>query len=260
MHFHFLDQYHARSSPLHRLDARVKLAWTLSIILACSLQPDGAWPALILLAAGLISMEMLTFLPVGYYWRRSLLALPFVLAAIPLLFSMPGNEVTIGGLSISAAGLVRFGTIAVKAILSVQTALILATTTSQADLLAALRWLHLPGILVTVTGLMVRYLGVIGDEAGRLVRARFARSGVPAGYAGKTGGTLPWRAKVTGGMVGNLLLRSIDRSDRVYNAMLARGYNGEIRQLDGRKLTSGEWILAAAGLLVCAGIVILGRL
>jgi cobalt/nickel transport system permease protein len=69
----------------------------------------------------------------------------------------------------------------------------------------------------------------LADEALRLTRARDARSAALPGS--KSGGGLAWRAKVVGGMAGNLFLRSYERSERIYQAMVARGYQGELRTL-----------------------------
>jgi len=46
--------------------------------------------------------------------------------------------------------------------------------------------------------------------------------------------------RVTGGMAGTLLLRSLERAERVYQAMKARGYDGEVRALEARQLSAGE--------------------
>jgi cobalt/nickel transport system permease protein len=113
----------------------------------------------------------------------------------------------------------------------VQAAILLAGTHNLSELLLAMRALRFPRLLVAVMGLMWRYLYLIVDEAARLMRARQARSGEAASEQGKKGGTVVWRAKVTGGMAGSLLLRSFERSERVYAAMLARGYDGEVRSL-----------------------------
>ena len=94
MHVHFLDPYRPRSSPIHRLDPRIKLTLTLAFILTNALVPTGAWPVYILLFALLLSVEILSELGVGYVLRRSVLALPFVLAAIPVMFTMPGPSLT----------------------------------------------------------------------------------------------------------------------------------------------------------------------
>jgi cobalt/nickel transport system permease protein len=236
MHVHFLDPYRPRSSPVHQLDPRIKLALTLAFILTNALVPAGAWPVYILLFALLVSVEILSELGVGYVLRRSALALPFVLAALPVMFTMPGPGLTsfpIGHwtLTISQPGLERVISVALKSWISVQAAIVLASSTPFPDLLIALRALRVPRLLVAVFGLMWRYLFVLVDEALRLMRARAARSGETGLPGARRGGSLVWRGRVTGGMAGSLFLRGIERSDRIYMAMLSRGYDGEVRTL-----------------------------
>jgi cobalt/nickel transport system permease protein len=84
---------------------------------------------------------------------------------------------------------------------------------------------------------MYRYLAVLTDEASRMLRARYARSG---GAGGRSGGSIRWRATVTGRMVGSLFLRAYERSERIYAAMQARGFEGEFRHLRARALRRVE--------------------
>ncbi len=94
---------------------------------------------------------------------------------------------------------------------------------------------------------MYRYIFVIAEEALRLMRARDSRS---AGVEGrKSGGTAWWRAGILGSMVGSLFLRSYERSERVYAAMQARGYDGEPRFLWNPSWRAAE---IAVGVLVAA--------
>jgi cobalt/nickel transport system permease protein len=95
-------------------------------------------------------------------------------------------------------------------------------------------------LLVAILGLMWRYLFVMADEALRLMRARQARSGHPATPGARMGGSIAWRARVTGGMAGNLFLRSFERADRIYAAMASRGYDGEVRAFPLPPLTRGQ--------------------
>lgn len=236
MHVHFLDPYISRQSPVHSLDPRIKLVLTLAFILTNALVPPAAWPVYILLFSLLLSVEILSELGVSYILRRSALALPFILAALPIMFTMPGavlTSFTIGpwSLSISQPGLARVISVSLKSWLSVQAAIVLASSTPFPDLLIAMRALRVPRLLVAVFGLMWRYLFVLVDEALRLMRARAARSGESARPGSRKGGSWAWRGKVTGGMAGSLFLRGIERSDRIYMAMLSRGYDGEIRAL-----------------------------
>ncbi len=259
MHVHFLDPYHERPSPVHRLDARVKLALVVAFLLTAALAPAAAWPAYTLLLALVLAAEVLSELGVAFFLRRSLLAVPFVLAAAPVLFTTPGAPLLAlpwGG-AVSAAGLERFASVAVKSWISVQAAVLLAATTPFPDLLGALRAWRLPRLLVAIIGLMWRYLFVMVDEALRLMRAREARSS-ESGLPGlRSGGALTWRARVTGGMAGSLFLRSLERSDRIYMAMLARGYDGEIRSLPRPAPRPAEWGILAGGLLVLGSLLAL---
>jgi cobalt/nickel transport system permease protein len=254
MHVHFLDPYRPRSSPVHAFDARIKLVLSIAFIFANALLPPGAWPVYILMFSLVLAVEVLSELGVAYVLKRSILALPFVLAALPLLFTVPGLPLvsfSIGAwdVSISQAGLERFISIALKSWISLQAAILLASTTTFPNLLMAMRAIKIPRLLVSVFGLMWRYLFVLVDEAMRLLRARTARSGHSAQPGLKPGGSLAWRGRVTGGMAGNLFLRGFERGDRIYMAMVSRGYDGETRALPQPKISGGSWLVLILGLV-----------
>jgi cobalt/nickel transport system permease protein len=244
------DAYRSGSSFLHALDARVKLILTLAFVLTVSLAPFGAWPVYVLLLALALSASVASELGPTFVLRRALLALPFVLAAFPLLVTVRGAPlltIPLGrwALSVTRPGLERFLSIACKSWLSVQIAILMTATTPLPDLLVAMRALHLPRLLVAILSLMWRYLAVLIDEALRMMRAREARSG---SLHGKGGGGLLWRAQVTGGMAGTLFLRGYERSERIYNAMLARGYDGSIRSFPLKPLSWGERLIVLVAL------------
>ena len=259
-----LDPFRARPSILHGLDPRIKTVFALALILALAILPHGAWPLYILLLSVVLAASMLSELGASYLLKRGLLALPFSLAALPLLFTIPGEPwiaLTLGNwpLSVSKDGAERFASILTKAWLSIQTAVILTGTTSFPGLLMALRAMGFPKLLVSIIGLTWQYLFVFSDEAARLMRARTSRSGRSAGTR-LAGGTLGWRARVTGSMVGNLFLRGLARSERVYAAMLARGYDGEVRTLPLPRLSPSQRITLAISILPLMAISVLGIL
>jgi len=185
--------------------------------------------------------------------RAAVIALPFTLAAFPLIFTVQEQIIATFALgpltlTVSAEGLRRFLTITTGSWLSVQVALLLAFTTPFHDLVDGLRELHLPRILISIISFMYRYLAVLADEGSRMLRARDARS---AGGDGRSGGSIRWRATVTGRMVGSLFLRAYERSERIYAAMQARGFEGEFRHLRARALHRSElgWLVALLALL-----------
>lgn len=228
----FGDRYVARSSALHRADARVKLPAALGYVFAVSLTHEGAWGVLLLMAAPIALLAAVARFGPVFLLRRSILALPFVAAAVPLVFTRPGEVVAVAplvGWDVTREGVVAVLTILAKSWLSVLVAVLLTATTPMADLLRALRALGVPRLLVATVFFTYRYFFVIGDEAVRLMRARDSRSAALPGR--RAGGTVAWRAGILGHMVGSLFARSLDRSERVHAAMQARGYAGDLRFL-----------------------------
>jgi cobalt/nickel transport system permease protein len=111
----------------------------------------------------------------------------------------------------------------------------------------------LPAVIVSIISFMYRYLAVLTDEAARMSRARQSRSAQAP--AGRPGGSLWWRAQVTGSMVGLLFIRSYERSERIYAAMLARGFSGTVQSVelprpDQRSLTWFALALVAMAVFV----------
>ncbi len=262
LRIHALDAYRSGDSLVHRLDARVKLVLAVLFIATAALTPDGAWPAYALLAALALGVILLSRLGVGFVYRRSAVALPFALAAVTVMFSTPGQPLLVARIlgwdvTLSDAGLVRFVSIVLKSWLSVQMAVVLTASTPFPGLLQAMRSLCLPKVLVAIVGFAYRYIFVIADEVMRMMRARAARSG---SREGRGGGSVFWRARVTGGMAGNLFLRSIARSERIYEAMVARGYDGEVRVLRPPSLQLGDVLVALLFVLVLGAVQALAQL
>lgn len=259
----FLDRYIDRQSPVHALDARVKLLLTVAYILALALFPSGSWLALAVCAGLLWWVVRRAQLDLWTILTRAIVALPFALVAVSVVFTRPGMPVFrvplgFATLTASDAGLVLFVSIVLKSWLSVQVALLLTATTHFIDLLHALQALRMPLVLVSILAFMYRYLFVLIDEAQRLLRARECRSAALPGR--RSGGSVGWRAAVVGRMVGTLFLRAYERSERIYIAMLSRGYNGEIRILAPRALSYTERGVLMIGLASLAAITTLAFL
>lgn len=240
-----LDRYVDSESAIHALDPRVKLVATIGFIISIAVMPDGAWGVYLVALLLVLGVALAAHVSPWLVIRRSLVGLPFLLAAVTLLFTVPGNAIWHGplGLTVTNAGLERFASIAARSFISIQAAVLLTATTPFTDLLTAMRRLHIPAVLVAIIAFMYRYISVLVDEVQRLLRARAARS---ASLPNRPGGSLAWRASVAGHMAGQLLIRSLDRSDRVYQAMLARGYHGEIRTLSPQRELGSLDIVALA--------------
>jgi cobalt/nickel transport system permease protein len=263
MHFDAFDRYHETESFLHRLDPRVKVVVTVAFILSNALLPDGAWIGFGCSWLFLLFANLLSSLGLGFTFRRSLVALPFALIAMTVLFSMPGKPLTsfhflMWNLTITDVGFLRFISILVRSWLSVQMAILLVATARFPDIIHALEHLKVPAILTTIIAFLYRYLFVLADEVFRLMRARESRAAATTGR--RSGRSVAWRAGVAGNMAGQLFLRSYERSDRVYNAMLARGYTGHFETINPHELRRRDYLTAALALLVILFLQVVGRL
>jgi len=283
MHADAFDRYHDIPSPVHRLDPRVKVALTVLFILSNALLPDGAWIAFALSWLFLLVANALARVGIAYTLKRSFVALPFALVAITVLFSIPGNPITsfrflMWDLTITDAGFLRFVSILIRSWLSVQAAILLVAVTRFPDLIHALEHLRVPAILTTIIAFLYRYLFVLTDEVLRLLRAMESRSAAAPSTSASTGspsrdfaerrlragqragGSVLWRARIAGHMAGQLFLRSYERSDRIYNAMAARGYAGHMRTLNPHEMKSSDYLVTAFAIAVIFILQILGRL
>ena len=124
-------------------------------------------------------------------------------------------------------GMISMMTLMLKGIFCVMASYLLIISTGMEEISLGLRCLHFPKELVTIVFLIYRYLIVLLKEAERMVLA----------YKLRAPGQKGIHFKVWGSFLGLLLLRSMDRAQTVYESMLLRGYQGEIR---GREFTGSK--------------------
>lgn len=213
-----LDRLAYADTPVHRLDPRAKVVTTL-VFLVCVVS-FGKYQLLPMLPFLLYPVWLVAEggLPGGFLFRKLLAVAPFAIFVgifNPLLDRAVVAQ--LGALGISG-GWVSFGSILLRFFLTTAAALALVATTGIAGVCSALERLGLPDVLATQVLLLYRYIFVLAAEVMRMARAQSLRA------VGGRG--LPLRVYVS--MLGNLLLRTFARAERVYQAMLARGFDGRI--------------------------------
>lgn len=234
----FLDAYARLDTPVHRLDARVKLVAALAFVLAAVSTPATAYPAFASYALFLAAVLLLSRLPLRHVLSRLAVVLPFVGAVAAFIPFLPPDSVS-GGYSLGAYSLetqrsawLIFWNVLVKSLLGAAAVILLTSTTPFPRLLEGLARLRVPRLLTMMLSFAYRYLFVLVEEAQRMKRARDARC-----YSGRW----LWQARVIGQLIGTLFLRSYERGERVYLAMAARGYNAEFKMQNSKfKMQSGE--------------------
>lgn len=241
-------------------DPRIKVTLAVFAILVTSLIPAGQWWPYLFLWSITVVLGFFFRIDTQKLVKRSLVVLPFYISTIPLVFQSPADFwISIGNWSpgINLIGLNLALSIIVKAFISVQVAALLIMTTSFGEIMASLRALGIPKVLLSVIMMMWRYLDVILNEARRMMQARTARSTCLEMQSRKIGGNLFFRAAVTGGMAGSLFVRSLDRSERIYQAMLARGYDGDSRVEGMGDIPSISRSIGVIGFSLLSGILLL---
>jgi cobalt/nickel transport system permease protein len=228
-------------TALHRLAPEVKVAAVIVFVVSEALVPRGVWWPFALDLALLGAVAIWARAPIRLLGSRLLVELPFVAFVILLPFVSRGPDVNVLGASLSRPGLILAGSIVCKATLAVLATGVLAATTPPAGIVAGLSRLRVPAIVTSVAALALRYVQLAIDDVGRARRARLARGDDPRWL---------WQARATARGIGGLAARSLWRGERVYAAMLARGFDGRLPVLTlSPEGSPASWALAVAALL-----------
>lgn len=247
-HIH-LDEFARLQSLFHQFDPRVKLVSCLVLlVIEVSLRSLAGLGFALLLA---IFFIWRAHLPLGRILKRLGFIIPFVIVLCLFLpFVRPGSplfqiHLGIGTLSYTLEGL-QVSILFFLRLLCAALILILVTfTTPFHVLLRSLSDLRIPEIFTQLIQFTLRYFFVLYDEIIRMQRARRARNFKPARnfWSGQTFSTL-------GGMLGLLFIRSYERGERVYHAMLSRGFQGEIHTLEQFQVSTRDILLGVLLLLL----------
>lgn len=174
--------------------------------------------------------------------RRLRLVLPLV-CVVGLLNPLFDKDIVarFGNLAVSG-GVISMITLMLKGILTVLAGYLLIASTTIEKLCYALRMMHVPKLFVTQILLIYRYLSVLMEEAERMTQAYVLRAPGQKGV----------HFKVWGSLAGQLLLRSMDRAENLYESMCLRGYQGEFyygSRIRWRAVDTGYLLAWAAVLL-----------
>ncbi|MFD9620361.1 cobalt ECF transporter T component CbiQ [Streptomyces virginiae] len=228
--------YREGHSPVHALPPHCKLAATLAFVVVVVSTPREAVWAFGLYAVLIAAVAAVARIPAGFLLRRLLIEVPFVAFAVLMPFVAEGERVEVLGMSLSVSGLWDAWNVLAKGTLGVAASVMLASTTELRALLLGLQRLKLPPLLVQIASFMIRYGDVISDELRRMSIARRSR-----GFEAR--GIRHWG--VLAKTAGALFIRSYERGERVYLAMVSRGYTGSMPVIDEVAATRAQWAYAS---------------
>ncbi|MDO3648345.1 cobalt ECF transporter T component CbiQ [Nocardia mangyaensis] len=237
--------YLAGDSPAHRAPTEVKIVCAVLTVFAVVATPRELFWPYGCYALGLLAVWRWSGIALRWIAPRLLIEAPFVVLAVLLPFAAGDPRVELLGLSLSTTGLYAAWGIIAKGTLGVGISLTLAATTSVRDLPGGLARLRVPGMIVMIVVLMLRYVDVLVAEAGRMRLARISRGDDPR--------TLR-QAGATARGAGTLFLRSYERGERVHLAMLSRGFDGAAPAVGLSRASRRQWVLGCLPAVVAVGI------
>jgi len=236
----FIDKFSNLDTAVHRVDPRVKLLLTfLFLILAAATANLKLYPLYLILILVLIAISKV---PARYFIKKLLIVTPLAVILAVVLYVSYFIEAR---LSFSLQGVLEWHPIherllilVARIYISILAISLMIAVTRFNDLLWGLRKFRLPMVVTTLSRLVYTYIFVFIDELHRTQRAYKSRTPVRR---------VP-RMKLYGDIAGAILLRSIDRSDYIYKAMISRGFNGEFPDGNCNRLSWND--LAAVLLLI----------
>jgi len=251
-----IDEYANLDSPFHRWDARYKLVGLIILIFAFSFIRDLR----LLLAMVLVTtaMYIISGLPARFVLKWLRFPSFIVLVIVLTLPFLSGEKIMVGlgPLALRQEGLLAALLITVRFICIVTVGVTLLGTTPLLNSIKAMRALGLPLIMADMALLTFRYLHELGQDLSRMLTSMRLRGFRQHNFS-------PGGLKTFAWLSGSLLVRSYERSEWVYRAMILRGYgqssrpHGEYQASLGDALTLGAIALIAAALI--AGDILLGH-
>ncbi len=225
-----LEQLSGGESAVHRRHPAVKLVSAFVFIVVVVSFDRAEFGRLVPFIFYPVILMALSGTPWPIVLKRVALALPFVLlAGISNVIFDRAAAFTVAGIAVSA-GVVSFFSILFRTFLCVTAVLLLVAVTPFVHLTGQLRRMRVPDIFVTLFEMIYRYIGVLLEEVSSMYTAYMLRSTEHKGL----------QMRHMGSFIGQLLIRSFDRAERVYAAMKCRGYPGRTARMTRAPITAAD--------------------
>lgn len=245
--FKEMDAIAGGDSPIHQIHPLCKLAVTVIYIFTVTsfYKYDLSGLAVMVLYPVCVFQAARIQVRICFYKLRAVL--PFICAvglANPFLDHMP--VVQIGDVVVTG-GVISMLTLMMKGCFALMASFLLIATTPIDHLYTALRKIRVPGVLVTLLLLTYRYIGVMMGEASVMAQA----------YSLRAPGQKGIHISAWGSFLGQLLLRSMDRAQRLYSSMVLRGFQGDFYYSDIPACRVGSilFMVSCICFFVCARLV-----
>lgn len=227
-----VDELAGGGSFLHKRHPLPKLVLTVVFIFCVASFGINELSAILPMAVIIIGMYLMGDIPVQLCFYKLRFILPIILAVgiwNPIINRTP--VASFGALTITA-GMVSLVTLMLKSLLALMASFLLVATTGIEEICFALRKLFVPELLVTLILITYRYIGLLLKEADTMTNA----------YTLRAPGQKGIHFSAWGSFLGQLLLRSMDRANNLYDSMKLRGYDGSFYYSNHKRATGTDYI------------------
>lgn len=240
-----MDMLAKMDSVIHRRHPLVKMIVTIAYIFVVVSFPKEQLSALL----PMVLFPVFMFAASGISVKTCFYKLRFILPLLcfvgiwnPLFDKTP--VLMLGRFTITG-GMISFVTLMLKGVFALMASYLLIATTGIEKICYGLNLLHVPDVLVTQILITYRYISLLLKEAATMVHA----------YALRAPGQKGLHISVWGSFVGQLLLRSMDRAQNLYQSMQLRGFTGSFYYARDQKAKSSDYLY----LVICCALFILLR-
>lgn len=230
--FHYISDIQKKSIWINEIHPLIKLIVTISYIIVLTSFPK--YELLETLPMVIYPIILFNFTRMSFFRICKRVWPVFLVVCFVGLFNPFFDHsymIKIEGFIITG-GMVSAITLILKGVLTVLASILLILTTGIEEICYSLRLLHVPNILVTQILLTYRYIFVLLKEAEQIYQAYTLRAPRQKGI----------HIRIWGSLIGQLLLRSIDRANILFESMLLRGYNGEFYYIDKKRLEVKDYL------------------
>jgi cobalt/nickel transport system permease protein len=253
-----VERFASQKGVLQVIDPRIKLLSLASVIVVAVLLQSVLQFLILLLLLTVLAVA--SRLPLRAFFRRQVAFVAFsAVIVLPLPFITPGYAlltIPVGPwlLWMTFEGVYRAVFFTVRVWVCVAALSLLTLSTRFVALLHGMQRLHFPRLFIQLTAITYRFIFVFTDEAYRMGLAREART------VRKERVVRPRTWRTLSSMIGTLFIRAYERGEKVYQAMLARGYTGEFQLLSRLHCGAKDWgfgigVMLAALFVYCAPLI-----
>lgn len=250
--FREMDELAAGNSPIHKLHPLVKFIVTMVFIFVTVSFDKYDLSGIVPMVLFPIMIFEISGIPIKTCFHKLRVVMPLV-CAVGLFNPFFDRDVmlNIGNIPVTG-GVISMITLMLKGIFSLMASFILVATTPMDALCAGLRKLHIPNILVTLLLLTYRYISIMIEEVAIMTESYHLRAPGQKGI----------HISAWGSFLGQLLLRSMDRAEELYNSMQLRGFAGEFYYADTKPmgLNSVVYFALSIGFIALVRLVDVGQL